>query len=405
VTSATTKRFQWVDRDTAARDLLQMLYYVPQPLVFSTLHLLQAIRSPIVIPELLAIAIDENRPSLEREYALRAISVIPNDADLSQLRENFDFNNSRFPNEIFALADRHPNSRDWLFEKLEQCTPERQRQLISGVFCQTKTTSMRHALADWWMGLFERDPQLLNVESAYNLRTYDGRDTTRQWLAARWDRLIDLCHTDISYRVFPYLKHWEELKKAVFDRYPQMVKLYDSWQIDLQTHHGLWEQPIIDLGESLVWQEMSHLYSKATSGDKRASEILMCYIQPKQDIPVQAAAIHFLGKLPLDDAMVKRFMRLVERAEDDWTDWIENSYNTFNVYYPVRYEAAEALLNYPSPEVWELFVNTYFIGKGHIRSGWIAGLTDILSGLDVIYTGRTWKVEDRPWFRALAEDQ
>jgi len=75
----TTKRFVWKDRDTAARDMLQLAYHAPITISRQALQLLQAFRSLAIMPELKELVLDETRDIWERRYALYALAEIPGD--------------------------------------------------------------------------------------------------------------------------------------------------------------------------------------------------------------------------------------------------------------------------------------------------------------------------------------
>lgn len=76
-------------------------------------------------------------------------------------------------------------------------------------------------------------------------------------------------------------------------------------------------------------------------------------------------------------------------------------------YIPIIFEAGAALRDQPSAQVREAFIEVFLRGVGDEGRrpflDWIAYQTDRLSGLEVEYTGATWPVERRPWFRALVE--
>lgn len=74
---------------------------------------------------------------------------------------------------------------------------------------------------------------------------------------------------------------------------------------------------------------------------------------------------------------------------------------------PVRFEAGNALRTIAKPIVWEMFVEAFLLYPtdhllGHLP-GWIATLTDILSGLQVEHISTELAFEKRPWFQALMQ--
>jgi len=69
----TTQQFKWIDRDTAARDMLQLVYHASPQIAMQALKLLKAIRSPVLIPDLKAIFLDEDYDKYQREKVYEVI--------------------------------------------------------------------------------------------------------------------------------------------------------------------------------------------------------------------------------------------------------------------------------------------------------------------------------------------
>lgn len=72
----TTKKFKWVDRDTAARDVLQLVYFAPHRISTLALRLLAALGSTAILYELDEIAHDSSRSQHERRVAQHTITRI-----------------------------------------------------------------------------------------------------------------------------------------------------------------------------------------------------------------------------------------------------------------------------------------------------------------------------------------
>ena len=73
---------------------------------------------------------------------------------------------------------------------------------------------------------------------------------------------------------------------------------------------------------------------------------------------------------------------------------------------PLRYEAGEALLQFKTPETWEVYIDSYFINPNDdllsFQEAWIEYMTDALSGVDRDYDEYTYgAIERRWWFREL----
>jgi HEAT repeat protein len=77
--------FTWKDRDSAAHDLVQLAFHGPAPVRHSALEALQAIRSPLVVPELKQIALDTAWSNRDRSDAVYALAAMPNDIYIPEL--------------------------------------------------------------------------------------------------------------------------------------------------------------------------------------------------------------------------------------------------------------------------------------------------------------------------------
>ncbi|MBX3086526.1 MAG: hypothetical protein KF716_33135, partial [Anaerolineae bacterium] len=138
-----TKRFVWKDRDTAALDLIQLVYHAPQYISQQALHILSAIGSNAIIFDLQAIVLDSERRYWERVYALRALAntygevyfpdllsvtneqllrreeIITSAGNAIGMLHELYFSNDILP-EIIAFAAKHPSNRNWLLNRLKQ---------------------------------------------------------------------------------------------------------------------------------------------------------------------------------------------------------------------------------------------------------------------------------------------
>ncbi|MEO8396226.1 MAG: hypothetical protein ABI700_24745 [Chloroflexota bacterium] len=404
--SPTTQKFGWKDRDTAARDLLQLVYHAPNHISRYAVYLLQAIRSPAAVPELLDIFRDETRSDWERISALQAVAQTPGDFYLPELKSYLPIGltntfRSLIREEALILIRWHPSNQQWfadyqaeLFEYFDGLPLDRQVEWIDH-FCgvHQKETELLHRLLDRLMALVEMHPEVFNFKALNRLVLEDNRESTRQWLSSRLDAVIALCliidanfhTTELVY----ILEDWGALREALFLAAPRLLPTYEEAKINLDVDRARSEFKV-DLTRSAVWQRVFYCHKWAEGGNKQSLKQLQLFADEFDDALEQAAAIHFLGKLSQDPEIFSFILKMVRYAIAS-----------------VSFEAANALYLHPLPEVWEALVNGFFVNANSAKIDyfidWIAYQTDRLSGLEVEYTGATLAVEDRPWFRALVE--
>ncbi len=127
----TTQQFKWTDRDTAARDLLQLVYHAPGYLHEQALKLLEAIRSPAVLPDLKAIVLDSDYDVKQRRAALDAIIATPGNVDfyefepvLAQIQAVYEV-----PSYAVQLTKHHPINLAWVLKGMEERDPWEQLRI------------------------------------------------------------------------------------------------------------------------------------------------------------------------------------------------------------------------------------------------------------------------------------
>lgn len=409
--SLTTSKFGWKDRDTAARDLLQLVYHAPEPISQRALELLQAIRSPAIVPELLEIFRDENRVLSERIHALTVIAHTPGDIYLPEsqqyisMPENRYYLSDHFRHRILLFVKNHPSNRNWFFDYIDKLPLNLQYRTLCDI-AQTKSNSEGLAIFffDHLMAVSVQHPELFDLYAVTVLYTEDRRPTTLEWLAERWETLVYLCLVS-PFGVVNLLEQWEELKAIVFASCPSLIPEYEA-------KHDAPRSASIDLNQSAVWREMTSYYEQAEAGNRMASLPLERAMH-KSEVLYKATAAHFAGKLvSKDPELLKRLIWQMDRESRafQWQDyWImQDAFDPdhYSAYSPMRFELGDVLRNYPEPLIWDVLIDSYFFvarSHHHYFLDWIAYQTDRLSGLDVEYTGATLAVEDRPWFRALVE--
>jgi hypothetical protein len=193
--STKTKPFQWVDRDTAARDLLQLYQFDLNFLRDRVIKLLYAIRSPALIPELLTLAFDDRIDITQRDQLLGIVVATSGNVylpDFEYLAQTYDL---LHPSRYADLLKNHPiNKAQVIPLLLEQLSP------IDDI------KKLHHEYKDWieylpdliaplLMKLIDDNPKLLDLRTASLLNIYASY-LAKDWLENRWDELIYLCLID-----------------------------------------------------------------------------------------------------------------------------------------------------------------------------------------------------------------
>lgn len=431
----TTKSFGWKDRDTAARDLLQLVYHAPDDISRRALELLPAIRSSAIVPELLEIIKDEQVWNKDASIVLKAIYLAVDDIYLPELRKHLpgkvnSFNAHTYMfTETVQLVKRHPRNRDWLDESLQEHfayvndlpLAKQPGDLIWLCRMYREGGELSFSVRDHLMRFLEMHPEFLTLEAVTLLYFRDDRPTTQAWLRERWQAIEDLCLTQgnmfsptWSYYLSVLLEHWEELRESLFAKYPAFIPVYnrnmdDIWAIRVRNH------PPLEVTHAPLWQEMAAHYTQALEGDKASRRKLSWGLIMSTDMLEKAVATHFYARILAEDS--ENFWRLIDLVNEGsmgwrWSDqWLTQNIDDpdLNVLYtPAQFELCDVLRAYPSPRAWESLVNAYFFAArshGRYFIDWIAYQTDVLSGLAVEYTGATLAVQDRPWFRALVQQE
>ena len=399
--SPTTQQFGWKDRDTAARDLLQLVYHAPEPISERALELLQAIRSTAVVPELVDIFRDEYRWLSERIDALTVIACTPGDTYLPEAQQYIFIPNNQyygadhFRHRILHFVKNHPSNRGWFFDYVDKLSWDSQYSTLCDIaHVKSNSEELAAFFFDRLMAVSVEHPELFNLNAVARLHIDDHRPKTVEWLAERWETLVYLCLTSPMELVVRLLEQWEELKAVVFASCPSLIPEYET------TQTKLCPSPV-DLDQSVVWREMKDYYTRAENGDTDALDSLV-QGSTRKDILEAAAAHHFFGKrLPKHPEFTESIIRrmALESQSFRWQDyWIRQDAfdpDHFSAYSPVRFELGDVLRAYPKPAIWDVLVSAYFfVARAHHRYfiDWIVYQTDRLSGLQVEYTGATLAV-------------
>lgn len=161
-----TKRFKWVDRDTAASDFIQLAYYAPQRIRQRALNLLISFPCRNIISDLAVIAKDVERGVWERRHSLSVMKYIkgqiytPDFASI--LKEDFEYQ-GQFPQvqwspyhgptallalDVYHFVLTHPENIDWFCNILESLeNPHYVRDLL--ILALSKSAETNRFLSGW----------------------------------------------------------------------------------------------------------------------------------------------------------------------------------------------------------------------------------------------------------------
>lgn len=423
-----SKRFKWIDRDHAARDLIQIAYHAPPYVSRQALQLLEAILSPAVIPDLEVIVQDEERDMWERKYALRVISKTPGSYDLpflarymeqtlvhwvKQIRLNPDLDPEEvyvpvdLLGEIVEFVDRNPANQEWFLAVLDHIPEAKalKRFLMVPLYIEL-TPDFHQRLVQRLLNLLDQN---LDLMSPLVLAILTGAQDTniRLWLNAVLERLNTILELSLQYPVDRHIlsaaEDWAELKHRLILRNADFEVQFRNYQQEMEeTCAKRWDNTPSDFRTSPAYQYLEKLYLEALQGNEQSSYRLVSISKHWYgDIPVRAVATHFLGQLQTKYDLTTHLLHLLKHANDDWG-------NEISPYSPIRIEAGEAMINSPTPQVWEAFIDAFFINSRNILEDfiidWIAYITNRLSGIENEYNGDTWgSPDDRRWFQVLAE--
>lgn len=411
--TTTTKQFSWKDRDTAAQDLLQLAYYAPPFISRLAIQVLQAVRSPRIVPELIAIVGDTDREIWQRIYALRAITHTHGDFFVPELEEhahralrNRIMKVRKLPikpsknlyfgidllEEISSFVGRQPLNQTWFFAALDNADePFVLWRFLEYILLFFQPIEYKQELIKRLLKLYEERLDYLSISTI--ARIYGLDDLTVDWCDSQFDTICELCLQDPNTRTVKTLaKKWDKLRETL------VAKVEDFAIFDETTLQTVTSEEITP-DTSPAYNFLEGTYLAALDGNKRAySRLLKATRLWKGFIPFRAVATHFVGKLQDMYDVFPTLTLLLEYANDDWGDDLHLS--------PIRIEAGEALIRKPSEATWLSLVNSFFIKPRNVladfQQDWIAYLTDVLSGVNQPYNGVVFGgIEHRSWFKAL----
>lgn len=405
--NTSTKQFAWKDRDTSTSDLLQLVYHAPPYISSLSARLLSAFRSNAFVPQFRDIALDESLDGWVRMYALRACSNVPAEIlieDFAKLiREAIEthgisdrpiiMNGKIMPNFIHDIAefvDKKPRNRQWFLKVLDNAPPPIIKKIVFDTFSFHHSNDFRITMTGYLIRLLEDKPNLLDVSLVSKLFDLESEET-QIWLDNRFDEILALClKNPESYSVISIARDWAKLRKAIQNE-------VEDWYVDPPLPR-LWSQSDC-FKFSPVYLALFDLYQNAKNLDSSSYGKLLSLARKWQgNIAIRAVATHWIGKLG-DNYNVFPILAHLMRYGD-----AKRSLELFDS--PLRYEAGEALLQFKTPETWEVYIDSCFINPNDdllsFQEAWIEYMTDVLSGVNRVYDGyRYGAMKRRWWFREL----
>ncbi|HUN06151.1 MAG TPA: hypothetical protein PLQ56_06100 [Aggregatilineales bacterium] len=389
----TTKRFVWKDRDTAARDMLQLAYHAPITISRQALQLLQAFRSLAIMPELKELVLDETRDIWERRYALYALAEIPGDIWFPEMarfahyvprdQEVYSVRTELALESCMTLAEAHPANVSWLFQQVEQQPHSMYLQALMSLVPECGGEKGLRIVFQRIAALYDTDPYLIEMEDIRALCSA-ADESFLEWLDSRHDLITYLCQGNYA----PTIS--EELRRWIGARRDQLNGILDWWsryQLRTLPRRPFEPDPFSEkFRANPIWQELNGWYEAALAGDKKAFYRLRTIVYHEQDnLARRADATRFLGKLKDQYDVREPLFHAVRYGPVD-PKWSYRSWVS-----PIRFEAGAALREMPSADVWETMIDAYFIDPDQnlmsFFMAWIAHLTDQLSGIHTPYKG------------------
>lgn len=391
--SLSTEKFVWKDRDTAARDMLQLAYHAPITISRQALQLLQAFRSLAIVPELKELVLDETRDILERRYALYALVETPGDIWFPEMarfayhvprdREDYSFRTELSLESCMTLAEAHPANVSWLFQHVEQQPHSMYLQALMSLVPECGGETGLGIVFQRIAALYDADPYLIEIEDIRDLCSA-ADESFLDWLETRQDLITYICQGSYAPTISEELRRWIGARR---DEWNGVLDWWSKYQLRTLPRRLFEPDPFSEkFRDNPIWQELNGWYEAALAGDKKAFYQLRTIVYHEQEnLARRADATRFLGKLKDQYDVREPLFHAVRYGPVD-PKWIYRSWVS-----PIRFEAGAALCEMPSADVWETMIDAYFIDPDQnlmsFFTGWIAHLTDHLSGIHTPYNG------------------
>lgn len=290
--TTTTKKFAWKDRDSAAHDLLQIVYHAPPYISQRAARLLITIRSTKALPELKSIFLDESQKDWIRNYTLRAFAYTSGDVLIEELeplirkviiQREETIRKSRNPNpnrvyleyglleETLILADKHPSNRAWLFKVLEENhEPIALRHFLRRALLCSYSGELRQLLVNRLLSLLDNFPEMLDLRTINTLTS--NMEYSQVWLDKHFDEIVEMCVNDYGDYDWRYIvRHWSRLADTLrerIDNFDEMIT-YSYERTEIRNIRS--ETP--SFLESFAYKYLFEQYEKALDGDSKAIPI------------------------------------------------------------------------------------------------------------------------------------
>jgi hypothetical protein len=383
-----TKRFVWKDRDTAALDLIQLVYHAPYPISLHALDILSAIRSPIITVDLKEIVLDPDYSYWERIYALRALGNVLADIYFPELAELAEeefqerqwviaetasghrkpYFHEKMLGDVIGFVGTQPSNNTWLFEALDQADPLVVCNLLSEQLSTWMPPEMTLAILHRLISLLNTHPHLLNLDSVSEIYRYADDPEAKRFLEAHLDVTIQLAldanpsEDSIFEIAWESPIRWPKLRAALIRARPdfeEKIRRHDEyWEAQRREDQEIRREDF-SYRETPIWRELENLYEQANAdGNGVFWKLYKKTYDHNLSVPVRAAATYFFGKLNHHHYDGLAF--LAGHSCDSW--------GNHNYFTPVRFEAGKALFNIASPEAWEILISTYLVGSSTFLS-------------------------------------
>ncbi len=392
--TSTIQQFKWVDRDTAARDLLQVAYHAPGYISQQAWKLLSAIRSPVLIPELKEVALNANHPHAYDAYHI--IVSTPGNFYFPEFEPpgNDDLTIFRIAS-LTDLLRYHPINQEWVLPIIDRALPDQRLQLLRNGLHRNSNIFVPLLTA-----FYDLNPTQLDLNQAYQLYQ-TGHQEALKWLENHWDDLIYLCLCDIEEeflfekKFFHLLEAWPELKTELFRRCPAIQEEVEQQKKAYEQKHP----PLDDIRMTPRWKKMERVYEQARQGDEAAFEALYSQSALTSNSWETALATYFIGQLiPENDRALNQCLSHLKNKDIHLRFFSSQIID----------EALIAVCEIRTPIVWETMIEAYFLlpvwSFEKRLHRWIGRMTDQLSG--VITDIQEWGGKDvnrRMWIRELFE--
>jgi len=251
-----TQKFEWKDRDTAAQDLLQVAYHAPSSVSSRALMLLRSIRSPNIMHELEALVFDESLGIWPRRYALRAITSVSSDVDMTQLAQYMEsafeircnafrkiphhrtYNSDFSPDllgDLMGLANEHPSNRKWFFEVLSRVQePAVACEYLRNALYGGLTDDFHQQLFERLLALVDQNADTLTLDTVQGLLSFNA-DKSSALLKPHLAHILELClSSPRDHQWLMLTDDWDELRDALIKAKPEVESLIADHRQDLE---------------------------------------------------------------------------------------------------------------------------------------------------------------------------